>query len=121
MPKKLVLVDDEELIRISIQDYFEDRGWSVAAFNSAEEALAYLVNETADSIIVDMRLPGMTGFEFITRANKVRSNLRFVIYTGSDNFFISEDLRALGIDENCIVHKPAENLGELLKAAEQKS
>jgi len=120
MLKKLIIIDDEEYIRIPMQDYFEDNGWNVAAFNSAEEALGYLEYESADCIIVDMRLPGMTGLEFIDKANHIRKGLKFVIYTGSVDFNLTENLRSIGITEDCIVHKPAENLRELLDAAEFK-
>lgn len=120
MPKKLVIIDDEEDIRIPMQDYFEDCGWNVTSFSSAEEALDYLKAESADCVIVDMRLPGMTGLEFIDRASAIREGLRFVIYTGSVDFNITENLRSKGITEDCIVHKPAENLSELLHAADFK-
>lgn len=120
MPKRLIIIDDEEYIRIPIQDFFEDNGWDVIPFSSAEEALNYLKRETADCIIVDMRLPGMTGLEFIDKADKIRKMLKYVIYTGSVDFNITESLRSIGITEECIVHKPAENLSELLDAAEFK-
>ncbi len=120
MPRRIVIVDDEEYIRIPMQDYFEDCGWDVSAFNSGEDALAYLEVEEADCVIIDMRLPGMTGLEFIDRAGKIRGGMRFVIYTGSVGFNITENLLKAGITQDCIVHKPAENLSELLKAAEGK-
>jgi FixJ family two-component response regulator len=120
MPGRLIIIDDEEYIRIPIQDFFEDNGWQVNPFNSAEEALEYLVTDSADCIIVDMRLPGMTGLEFIDKANSIRKGLKYVIYTGSVDFNITENLRLIGITEECVVHKPAENLSELLNAAELK-
>jgi FixJ family two-component response regulator len=57
MPKRLIIIDDEEFIRIPIQDYFEDNGWQVIPFNSAEEALDYIKKESAECIIVDMSSP----------------------------------------------------------------
>ncbi|HOP29385.1 MAG TPA: response regulator [Spirochaetota bacterium] len=120
MLKRLIIIDDEEYIRIPIQDFFEDNGWQVNPFNSAEEALEYLKTDTAECIIVDMRLPGMTGLEFIDKANSIRRGLKYVIYTGSVDFNITENLRSIGITEECVVHKPAENLSELLNAAEFK-
>jgi len=120
MSKRLIIIDDEEYIRIPIQDFFEDHGWEVIPFSSAEEALDYIKSERADCVIVDMRLPGMTGLDFIDKANSIRKDLKFVIYTGSVDFNITENLRSIGITEECIVHKPAENLSELLEAAEFK-
>ncbi|HOP64744.1 MAG TPA: response regulator [Spirochaetota bacterium] len=118
MPKKLLIIDDEEYIRLPIQDYFEDCGWDVDSFSSAEEALEYLGAGTADCVIVDMRLSGMSGLSFIERANEIRPGLRYIIYTGSVEFSITENLRMAGVSEEYIINKPVDNLNVLLCAAE---
>ncbi|HPS57618.1 MAG TPA: response regulator [Spirochaetota bacterium] len=118
MKAKLLVIDDEDFIRMPIQDYFEDCGWEVVPFSSAEDALAYLKDEMADCVIVDVRLPGMSGPEFIVRASALRPGIRFVIYTGSFDFSITNDLRAAGVDKNCIVRKPARDLNDIRRAVE---
>lgn len=118
MTQKLVIIDDEEFIRMPLKDYFEDCGWSVEVFDSAIDALEYIEKDDTDCVIVDMRLPGMTGVEFITRAHGLKPQTRFVIYTGSIDFTITEDLREFGIDDRCIVRKPALELSELRRAVE---
>ena len=115
---KLLIIDDEEFIRLPLRDYFEDCGWTVETFSSAIEALEYLRNESAGCVIVDMRLPGMTGVEFIIEAHSIRPDTRFVIYTGSIDFQITDELRSVGVDESCIVRKPAIDLNMLRRAAE---
>lgn len=118
MKTRLLVIDDEEFIRMPIQDYFEDCGWDVVPFNTAEDALVYLEKEDADCVIVDVRLPGMTGPEFIVRAAAVRPGIRFVIYTGSFDFSISDELRSAGVDGSCIVRKPVHDLDEIKRAVE---
>lgn len=118
MKTKLLVIDDEEFIRVPIQDFFEDCGWDVVAFGSAEDALLYLENETADYVIVDVRLPGMTGPEFIVRANVIRPEIRFVIYTGSFDFYINDELKHAGVDNSCIIRKPARDLNDIKFAVE---
>lgn len=119
MKAKLIVIDDEEFIRMPLQDFFEDCGWDVASFSSAEDAIEYLKNEGADCVIVDVRLPGMTGPEFIVKANAIRPGIRFIIYTGSFDFSISEELRRAGVDNSCIVRKPALDLNDIKLAVEQ--
>jgi DNA-binding NtrC family response regulator len=116
---KLMVIDDEKSIRDTIRDYFEDSGWNVATFSSGEDALEFLQNETAEYIIVDGRLPGMTGTDFIRKASQVRSGIKYLIYTGSCDFQIADDLRASGITERNIVMKPVIDFTDLHNALEQ--
>lgn len=119
MNTKLMVIDDEKNIRDTIRDYFEDSGWDVATFSSGEDALEFLQNETTEYIIVDGRLPGMTGTDFIKKASLLRSGIKYVIYTGSCDFQISDDLRASGITEKNIVMKPVMDFTDLHYALER--
>lgn len=119
MNTKLIVIDDEKSIRDTIRDYFEDSGWNVTTFSSGEDALEFLEKETTEYIIVDGRLPGMTGTDFIRKASLLRSGIKFVIYTGSCDFQISDDLRAFGITEKNIVMKPVMDFADLHNALER--
>lgn len=119
MSTKLLIIDDEKSIRQTISDYFEDCGWSVKTFSSGEEALGFLTEESAEYLIVDGRLPGMSGTDFIRKSNSIRSGMKYIIYTGSFDFPIDDDLRASGISEKNIVMKPAMGFSVLQKALEQ--
>lgn len=121
MAIKLLIVDDEEYIRLPIKDYFEDCGWIVDTFDSGEEALRHLLNNEVDCVIADVRLPGMTGVEFMTEANRLRPGIRFVIYTGAAGYTIKEELDTAGIDNYSVVSKPAFDLEQLRRALEMKS
>lgn len=118
MNVKLIVIDDEKNIRDTIKDYFEDYGWSVITFSSGEDALEFLKKDTAEYIIVDGRLPGMTGADFIRKAIALRSGIKFVIYTGSYDFQIGEDLLGYGITEKNIVMKPVMDFTDLREALE---
>ncbi len=118
MNVKLIVIDDEKNIRDTIKDYFEDNDWSVITFSSGEDALEFLEKDTAEYIIVDGRLPGMTGADFIRKANLLRSGINYIIYTGSCDFQIGDDLRGYGITEKNIVMKPVMDFTDLLDALE---
>lgn len=118
MAVKLVIVDDEEFIRLPMKDYFEDSGWAVVTFNSGEEALSYFEAESADCVLADMRLPGMTGIEFVINANRCKPGMRFVIYSGAMDFSIIEELKTAGVQNYSVVNKPVFDLNELRKALE---
>ncbi len=119
MSIKLIVIDDEKGIRQTISDYFEDCGWSVRTFSSGEDALKFLTNESTKYLIVDGRLPGMSGTDFIRKSNSIRTGMKYLFYTGSVDFLIEDDLRESGITEKNIVMKPAMGFTVLRDALEQ--
>ena len=63
MQAQLLIVEDEERLRSSLQDYFEREGFAVAAVGDGAEALAVLGQVSPDLIILDVQLPSMDGLE----------------------------------------------------------
>lgn len=68
---KVLLVDDDDIIRAVLAALFDDRGDDVISASSGEIALDMLDTERPDLIMLDMSMPGMTGFEFL---EKLRGN-----------------------------------------------
>jgi CheY-like chemotaxis protein len=60
---KVLLVDDEELVRASTAEMLTDLGFAVVEAASAKEALACLAAERFDNVVTDHLMPGMTGTE----------------------------------------------------------
>ena len=63
MHAKLLIAEDEERLRSSLQEYFEREGFTVAAVGDGAEALAMLGRVDPDLIILDVQLPSMDGLE----------------------------------------------------------
>lgn len=105
----LYVVDDEKNITDNLLEYVEDfaefRG---RAFATAEEALAAMGEDPPHACIVDMRLPGMDGAEFVIRAKASRPDCVIVIHTGSISMNLSDDLRNAGLTEQDIFYKPTD-------------
>ena len=114
-PAVLVL-DDEELLRESLALYLETQGFAVLQAGSAEEALALLPQYPCQAAVVDIRLPGLTGLDFIARAHAAWPGMRFVVYTGSPGVRLGPELEAAGLGPGDIIAKPAAGL-EVLAAA----
>ena len=81
--RSVLVLDDEVVVRESLADFFEDRGWRVWQAASAEAALDLLASEPPGGVLVDIRLPGMRGDAFIREAHRLHPALAFVIVTGS--------------------------------------
>ena len=68
----VLLVDDEELVRISTVDMLVDMGFDVVEASSAKAALALLTDTQVDLVITDHLMPGMTGVELAEQLRKKR-------------------------------------------------
>lgn len=108
-PTVLVL-DDEELLRESLALYLETHGFTVLQAGSAEQALELLPEHPCRAAVVDIRLPELTGLDFIARAHAAWPGMRFVVYTGSPGVRLGPELEAAGLGPDDIIAKPAADL-----------
>lgn len=111
--KRILILDDEPAVRQSFMDYFEDRLWFPVQAGSGEEALALLMQERQMAAIVDVRLPGMDGNDFIRSASLLYPSMGFVVCTGSPEYHLPPDLQDLANVSNRIFKKPIRDLMEL--------
>lgn len=115
-PIRVLVVDDEASVRLSLAGYFEDRGWAALCAESAEEALETLAANTFDVAIVDIRLPGLDGNGLVLEAKKIQPTLKFLIYTGSTAYELPLSLRDLDIRCEDVLRKPLPDLGVMAEA-----
>ena len=79
-PLNLVVVDDDEDVRTALRRLLRSMGHAVRVFASAEEYEAS--PPLADCLIVDLRLPGLNGFELLERLRLRGSSVPVVFITG---------------------------------------
>lgn len=78
----LMVVDDEPSLLRSLALHFEERGFTVLAASSAEEAIGLgLLEEGTDLLISDVRMSGMNGLSLLDLLVKTRPNLPVIIMT----------------------------------------
>jgi CheY-like chemotaxis protein/anti-sigma regulatory factor (Ser/Thr protein kinase) len=82
-PLRILLVDDDELIRQSIPALLEALGHPVASAAGGQEALDLLAaGQGVDLVVLDMRMPGMGGAETLARLRGLRPELPVLLATG---------------------------------------
>ncbi len=93
----MLLVDDDEWIRDSLSLFFEDEGCHLAAVETAEEGMEEQKRQNYDIIIVDYRLPGMDGLEFLKRVKDSHPDALTILVTayGSKDVFLKA--RKIGV------------------------
>jgi DNA-binding NtrC family response regulator len=67
-PARILVVDDEKLIRWSVGERLQRGGYEVLSAESGEEALEVLAAQSPDLMLLDVRLPGIDGLEALQRA-----------------------------------------------------
>lgn len=93
----LLLIDDDEWVRDSLRLFFESEGCHIVAFETAEEALAITASRSFDLIVVDYRLPGMDGLEFVKQLPANQADALKVLITA----YGSKDLLVKAKQSGC--------------------
>ena len=82
-PKRLLVVDDEPMLRDILKNFLAQEGYEVVAAADGEEALNICSQPGAeiDAVILDMTLPGIDGVETFDRLKQIDDHLKVVIAT----------------------------------------
>ena len=65
---RLLVIDDEESLRVALSRFLRSRGYEVTAVATAVDALAAMDRDHCDLAVCDVRMPGMTGLELLPAA-----------------------------------------------------
>lgn len=81
---KILIVDDEYEVVASLREYLTLRGYTVSEAAEGEEALALVQQAPPDLILLDIRLPGMSGFEVLKRVRAQHPQIKVIMITALD-------------------------------------
>lgn len=106
MPKKILIVDDEPNIVISLEFLMKKEGFEVAIANDGEDALAKVDSFGPDLVLLDVMMPRKSGFEVCEalRADPARSGLKIVMLTAKGRD--TEVAKGLAIGADAYMTKP---------------
>src|SRR5204863_6336443 len=83
--RKLLVVEDDDVQRMSVVELIGNGDVHTTAVATGEEALSKLQQEEFDCVVLDLKLPDMTGFELIEKLqSKGRSNILIIVYNGKE-------------------------------------
>lgn len=94
---KILVVDDEEKLVETISSFFTSRGYETMTATSAEQALDLLKVDQPALAIVDVKLPGLNGLEFVKIVKRDYPGIKIFIATGYDEEH-KDAAEALGVD-----------------------
>jgi len=110
MPQKILVIDDEKLIRWTLEQHLVKEGYEVVTTDSAEKGLVIINEETPDLILLDNRLPEMTGLELLEQLNVQERGLMVIMITAYG--LVETAVRAMKLGAYDYISKPF-NLEEI--------
>lgn len=77
----LLVVDDELIVRQSLKHWFEEDGYNVETADSGEIALKHFEKGKYDILLLDMKMPGMSGLELLTKVKEFDPSVIVILIT----------------------------------------
>lgn len=101
---KLLIVDDEEAIRLSVRKIFQKEGFEVTEAADGEEAIQAITGQPPDVVLTDMSMPNMGGMELISAIHQNAPDIQLIMMTAyGDMDSVKEAMRNGAYD---FINKP---------------
>lgn len=110
MSRKILVVDDTRNVQLLISDFLASQDFEVLVASDGEEALEIVRNNTLDLILLDIMMPNMDGYQFISHLRK-ESNLPVIMITAKQQE--ADIIRGFDLGADDYITKPF-RLRELL-------
>lgn len=114
MPRSVLIVDDEELIRRSLSRTFESAGYTTSCASSGVEALRLLAADAPTCAIIDLRLGDMDGFEILRLLRSQHPRTKAIVITAHGD--LDNAVQALRLGAFDFIRKPFD-IEEVLTSA----
>jgi signal transduction histidine kinase/DNA-binding response OmpR family regulator len=113
--RKVLLVDDDEIMRESVRRVLEQDQWEVSEARNGRIALEHLAGGSPDVIVLDLMMPEMDGFEFLAqmRQRPEWHDIPVLVVTAKD--LSAEERKRLNGDVERVMQKNASELSDLLR------
>jgi DNA-binding response OmpR family regulator len=85
MAATILIVEDEHAVARGIEYALAQEGYTVTVARSGEEGLEFAVHQAPDLVVLDVRLPGMDGFEALRRLRGTGAKMPVLVLTARDD------------------------------------
>ena len=106
MTKRILIVDDDELVLIALRELLKPHGYEVHSFTSGLEALKSLDNMSFDIMMFDIMMPEIDGFELCTRVREKEAHRETPIVFLTAKSRDEDRNRGLAVGANLFLSKP---------------
>ncbi len=117
MTGTVLVVDDEAIVRESIRDWLVSSGFSVSTAASGEEALRLASAQDFGVVVLDIRLPGMTGIKTLHELRALKPDIKAIMITAYPTPEFNEEAVKLGALDFVVKPVDPEDLENLINKA----
>ena len=79
---KILVIDDEKIIRRGCREVLTQEGYETLIVESGEQGLAMIEKEHFDVILLDLMMPGLSGFDVLLHVKTLHPDTAIIIITG---------------------------------------
>jgi putative nucleotidyltransferase with HDIG domain len=97
--RNVLIVDDDALVRETLQFVLEDNGYTVHATASGADALQILEREPIDIVLSDIFMPGMNGFDLLRQMRERAPDIPVILITGYGSIEMARDALKQGASD----------------------
>jgi CheY-like chemotaxis protein len=116
--KRVLVVDDDPVLRSSLQAYLEDHGYAVETAENGREALTKLDHAVYDTVLLDYNMPQVNGLAVLRHIRQHCPSLPVVMMTGERGSHVAvQSLVALGAQACLFKPFDPQNLEQILTSA----
>ncbi len=119
--RPILIVDDEPIVREAIRDWLKDAGYDVAIAESGEEALELIAKQDFGVMVVDVRLPGMTGIKVLKEVKARRPEIKSIVITAYPTSETAAEAAVLGAVNYLVKPVAPDELERLIREALAKA
>jgi two-component system response regulator TctD len=101
---RVLLTEDNQGLAQSIVQYFSEMGHAIDWVDSAEKAESILAHDTIEVLILDVNLPGKSGFELLTSLRSIKNSIPVLILTARAE--VDDRVSALDLGADDYLVKP---------------
>jgi DNA-binding NtrC family response regulator len=80
--KKILVIDDETIVRTSCERTLTPEGYEVISASGGQEGIEYLQNQSFELVLLDLKMPDIDGIEVLTRIKKEWPDTKVIMITG---------------------------------------
>jgi DNA-binding NtrC family response regulator len=81
-PFKILVVDDEEIVRCTVEMFLDHLGYSAVCVKDGLAGISELQKSGYGAVIVDIRMPGLSGLDFLARSKEIRPDIPVILISG---------------------------------------
>lgn len=104
--KRILIVDDEKDITHTFKISLEQQGFEVITYNDPELALSQFKENWFDLLLLDIRMPKISGFELYRRLKKIDSKPKVCFITAFDVYYNEFKKVFPSLEVKCFLRKP---------------